>query len=444
VDGRRGALAALSGYFASVTVAAWLERAARTHPDRPAVNDLTFAQLHAAALRTAAGLDGVAAGDRVAIALAPGEDFAIALHAIWLRGAVAVPHDLRLKDAERPAADHVLSGALPSADPDAGGWTPVAHHDLSAPAAIIQTSGTSGVAKPITLTYGNWLWSALGSATALRSPGPERWLCALPLSHVGGLSILVRGAISGGTALVHDRWDTQRVLRALMEDDVTLVSVVPTTLARLLDAGLSHPPALRCALVGGGPVAPELLRRAAAAGVPVAQTYGLTEACSQVTTQRPGDAQADAGPPLFCTRVRVADDGEIHVRGLTVAGSDPQFELATGDLGRLDAEGRLTVVGRKADTIVTGGENVAPTQVEAVLAEHPAVAEAAVLGRPDPEWGEAVHARVVLRAGSVVSEHALREHCAAHLASFKVPKEIRVVDGLPRTGSGKLRRSELR
>jgi O-succinylbenzoic acid--CoA ligase len=258
------------------------------------------------------------------------------------------------------------------------------------------------------------------------------------------LSILVRGAIGGGTALVHDRWDTQRVLHALMEDGVTLVSVVPTTLARLLDAGLSHPPALRCALVGGGPVAPELLRRAAAAGVPVAQTYGLTEACSQVTTQRPGDGQADAGPPLFCTRVRVADDGEIHVRGLTVAGSDPQTELATGDLGRLDDEGRLTVIGRKADTIVTGGENVAPTQVEAVLAEHPAVAEAAVLGRPDPEWGEAVHARVVLLAGSEVSEHALREHCAARLARFKVPKEIRVVDALPRTGSGKLRRRDLR
>ncbi|MCW2958201.1 MAG: 2-succinylbenzoate--CoA ligase, partial [Solirubrobacterales bacterium] len=255
---------------------------------------------------------------------------------------------------------------------------------------------------------------------------------------------LVRGSISGGTALVHDRWDTQRVLRALMEDDVTLVSVVPTTLARLLDAGLSHPPALRCALVGGGPVAPELLRRATAAGVPVAQTYGLTEACSQVTTQRPGDAEADAGAPLFCTRVRVAGDGEILVRGLTVAGADPDAELATGDLGRLDDEGRLTVVGRKADTIITGGENVAPTEVEAVLEEHPAVAEAAVLGAPDAEWGEAVHARVVLRAGSEISEAQLQAHCAARLAAFKVPKAIRVVDTLPRTGSGKLQRSRLR
>lgn len=423
---------------------AWLTRAARAHPDRPAINDLSFGALHAAALRTAAGLDGVRPGERVALALPPGEDFAIALHAVWLRGGVAVPHDLRLTEAERPAADHVLRGALPAGDPDAPGWTPVAGHDLDAPAAILQTSGTSGAAKPVELTFGNWLWSALGSATALRSRGPERWLCALPVSHVGGLSIVVRGAIGGGTAIVHERWDTERAMRALMEDGITLVSVVPTTLARLLDAGLERPPALRCALVGGGPVPPELLRRAAAAGVPVAQTYGLTEACSQVSTQRPGDDRPDAGPPLFCTRVRVADDGEIHVRGLTVAGCDPAAELATGDLGRLDADGRLTVIGRKADTIVTGGENVAPTEVEAVLAEHPAVAEVAVLGRPDPEWGEAVHALVILRPGRSAGPDALREHCAARLARFKVPKSIGVVDALPRTGSGKLLRRELR
>lgn len=426
-----------------VHVDAWLPRAARAHPDRQAVNGLTYGGLHAAALRTAAGLDGVAAGERVAIALPPGEDFAVALHAIWLRGAVAVPHDLRLTDAERPAADHVIgAGPLPSAG--LAGFVPAAQHDLTATAAIIQTSGTSGTAKQIELTYGNWLWSALGGATALRSPGPERWLCALPLSHVGGLSILVRGVITASTALVHERWDTERVVRTLMQEDISLVSVVPTTLARLLDHGLTTPPGLRCALVGGGPAAPELLRRAAAAGVPVAQTYGLTETCSQVTTQRPGDDRPDAGAPLFCTRVRVADDGEIMVRGLTVAGNDPSAELATGDLGVLDAAGRLTVVGRKADTIVTGGENVAPTEVEAALAEHPAVAEAAVLGRPDAEWGEAVHARVVLRDGMSVDPEGLRAHCAARLARFKVPKEIAVVDALPKTGSGKLLRRDLR
>jgi O-succinylbenzoic acid--CoA ligase len=426
-----------------VLVDAWLPRAAHAHPDRAAVGELTFAELHRAALRTAAALDGVVAGDRVALALPPGEDFAVALHAVWLRGAIAVPHDLRLTEAERPVADHVLRGALPVGDPAtaSGRFAPATRHDLDRVAAIIQTSGTSGVAKPIALTFGNWLWSALGSATALRSPGPERWLCALPVSHVGGLSILVRGAITGGTALVHERWDTERAVHALNEQDATLVSVVPTTLARLLDAGLNEPPRLRCALVGGGPVPPALMRRAREAGVPVAQTYGLTETCSQATTARPGDLEADAGPPLFCTRVRIASDGEIHVSGPTVAGGR---ELATGDLGALDAAGRLTVTGRKADTIVSGGENVAPAEVEAVLAEHPAVAEAAVHGRPHPEWGEAVVATVVLREGEHAREAELRAHCAARLAGFKVPKQIDFAAVLPRTRSGKLQRRRLR
>lgn len=425
-------------------VDAWLPRAAAAHPERPAVGRLTYAELERRVQGAAAGLDGVAAGDHVAIALPPGEDFAVALHAVWRRGAVAVPHDLRLTEAERPAADHVLRD-VSAGDPAtaSGRFAPVFSHDLAAPAAIIHTSGTSGTPKPVELTFGNWLWSALGGASALRSPGPERWLCALPLSHVGGLSILVRSAITGGTAVIHERWDTERALEALMHDGVTLVSVVPTTLARLLDAGLRDPPQLRCALVGGGPVPPELMRRAAAAGVPVSQTYGLTEACSQVTTQRPGDGRPDAGAPLFCTRVRVAEDGEIHVRGLTVSGGDPARWLATGDLGRLDGEGRLTVVGRKADTIVSGGENIAPAEVEAALAEHPAVADAAVLGRPDPEWGEAVHARVIVRPGAVVTPDELRAHCAARLARFKVPKDVRFVDELPRTTSGKLLRRSL-
>src|SRR5439155_8248067 len=142
------------------------------------------------------------------------------------------------------------------------------------------------------------------------------------------------------------------------------------------------------------------------AGVPVAQTYGLTEACSQVTTARPGDAAPDAGPALFCTRVSI-EDGEICVRSPTVA---PQAGsvLRTGDLGVLDADGRLTVTGRRSDTIVTGGENVSPTEVEAVLEAHPAVAEALVEGRPDAQWGESVAARVVLRAGAGAADADVR------------------------------------
>ena len=420
-------------------VDAWLPRAALAHPERPAVNGTPYAALLVAAREAAAALAarGVSPGHRVALALPPGTDLVVALHATWLLGAVAVPHDLRLTPAERPPADHVVERVERA---PARGLEIALSHDLDAPALGLQTSGTSGTPKPVTLSFGNLLWSALGSAAALGVEPHDTWLCTLPLSHVGGLSIVVRSAIYATHALVHERFDAARVLATLREGDVTLVSLVPTTLQRLLDAGLEHPAGLRCALLGGAPVPPELQRRAAAAGVPVAQTYGLTEACSQVTTQAPGDLRADAGPPLFCTRIRVAADGELHVSGPTVAGGG---ELATGDLGVLDDAGRLTVTGRKADTIVTGGENVAPTEVEAVLAEHPAVAEAAVHARADPAWGEAVVATVVLRPGAAASEEELQAHCAARLGSFKVPKAIAFAPALPRTGSGKLLRRAL-
>ncbi|HWC11415.1 MAG TPA: AMP-binding protein, partial [Acidimicrobiales bacterium] len=284
-------------------------------------------------------------------------------------------------------------------------------------------------------TYGNWLWSALGSSVALGHPRDERWLCALPLTHVGGLSVVLRAAIGATTVVLHERFETRAVLVELMRPDgPTAVSLVPTTLQRLLDAGLEHPPALRTALLGGAPAPPALVERARAAGVPVTTTYGLTEACSQVAT---------AGVPLFCTRVRIAGDGEILVHGPTVApgATGPDGWLRTGDLGELEPDGTLRVTGRAAETIVTGGENVAPSEVEAVLSTHPAVADAAVHGRPDREWGEAVVATVVLRG--TTSEAELRAHCAARLAPHQVPKAVAFATDLARTPGGKLRRGAL-
>jgi O-succinylbenzoic acid--CoA ligase len=414
-----------------MVVESWLARAARERPDRAAVNDLTYRALHDRARAAAAGLPR---GARVGLALPPGEDFVVALHAALLAGALVVPIDLRLTAAERPAVDVVVDAPLPMRGATAGADVRDAH-DLDAPAIVVHTSGTTSAPKAIHLTYGNWLWSALGSAVALGVDAHERWLCALPLSHVGGLSILLRSAIYGTTAVVHERFDTARVLAALGDPaGPTVVSLVPTTLARLLDAGLERPPALRWALLGGAPLPDALLRRAAAAGVPVAPTYGLTEACSQVTTH---------GVPLFCTRVALEDDGEILVSGPTVS-PDAGPVLHTGDLGAFDGDGRLRIIGRKADTIVTGGENVAPAEVEAVLEAHPAVAEAAVVGRADPEWGEAIVALVRLRDGAAAGADDLRAHCASRLARFKVPKDYILVDPpLPRTGSGKLLRREL-
>jgi O-succinylbenzoic acid--CoA ligase len=419
---------------------AWLPRAAAARPDHPAVNGLTYAQLDVAAEAGARRLAarGASGGARVGIALPPGEAYAVALHACLRLGAAAVPLDLRLPAAERgrraDGCATVVDAPLDEGDGDESVPLP-ATHDLDATAIVVFTSGTSGASKPIELTYGNWLWSALGSAVALGCPPAERWLCALPLTHVGGLSILLRSVIPATTAVVHERFETERVLAELRRrDGPTVVSLVPTTLARLLDAGLREPPALRWALLGGAPLPPALLARAAEAGVPVAPTYGLTEACSQVTTH---------GFPLFCTRVELATDGEILVSGPTVS-PDAGPVLRTGDLGTFDADGALRIVGRKSDTIVSGGENVAPAEVEAVLEAHPAVAEAAVFGRPDDDWGEAVVARVRLRPGADASPLDLRDHCTATLARFKVPKAVEITeDPLPRTPSGKLVRGEL-
>ena len=442
----------------AVLIEAWLERAAAARPDAIAVAEpgrsCTYAELLALARSAAEELRarGVGVGERVGIALPAGVGFAQALHAALLLGAVAVPVDLRLgaDERERVLADvrTVVEGPLEGVPRGVVGAVPsrATSHDLEAVAVVIHTSGTSAAPKPVELTYGNFLWSALASGVALGAEREERWLCPLPLAHVGGLSILLRSAIYATTAILHERFETDRVLAALRDERITLVSLVAQTLERLLDAGLERPPALRCALTGGGPVPTDLLARARGAGVPVSPTYGLSEACSQVATA-PVAAPAHGALPLFCTRVAIDEHSqEILVRGPTVApgavGADGW--LHTGDLGQLAGSGALQVAGRRSETIISGGENVAPAEVEAALAAHPAVAEAAVFGLPDPRWGEAVSAVVVAREGAAPDPAALRAHCTERLAPYKVPKEVRLVRGpLPRTSSGKLLRRVL-
>jgi O-succinylbenzoic acid--CoA ligase len=471
-------MSAMKASLWAMIVEGWLPRAAAARPGGVALQTpdgtLTYAELLAGASAGAAELAarGAGPGRRVAIALAPGLAFARALHACLLLGAVAVPIDLRLTAAERErltagAAVLVEEPLVLSEDRGTDRYA-TARHDLESAAVVIHTSGTTSAPKPIELTYGNFLWSALGSAVALGLDPRERWLCALPLSHVGGLSILLRSTIYATTAVLHERFDAGAVLEALMEQEITLVSLVATTLARLLDempARPQSPPALRCALTGGGPVAPARVARAGAAGVPVSLTYGLTESCSQVTTMpvvaldELPTQPLSAGPPLFCTRVRIVDpstdteqalsagqEGEILVAGPTVAAGALAADgwLHTGDLGVLDSQGRLGITGRKADTIVSGGENVAPAEVEAVLEAHPDVLEAAVVPRADEHWGEAVTAIVVARPGAIPDGEALRAHCARELTGHKVPKQVSFVEEpLPRTRSGKLLRKEL-
>jgi O-succinylbenzoic acid--CoA ligase len=399
----------------------WVHLAASKHPDRVAIEaperSLTYAELARAATAPA---DEIRSGERVPLAMADPVEFVVMLHRCLLSGAAAVPIDLRLTPEEQAA--RARPGTVPPGT-----------------AAVMHTSGTTSEPKPVELTYENFHASALGSAIALGLDQAERWLCPMPLTHVGGLSIPIRSAIYATTAVLHERFDTDRVVGELMEPGrgITLVSLVPTMLARLLDAGLERPPALRWALLGGGPIPPALLQRARDAGVPVAPTYGMTEACSQIATfgwPLPGVDLMLSGP-----------EREIVVRGPIVAprARNEDGWLRTGDLGRFDDRSRLQIVGRKSDTIVTGGENVSPAEVEAVLIEHPDVDDAGVFGRPDPEWGEAVVAVVVARAGETPPPDALRAFCAERLARFKVPKTIEFTDRLPRTTSGKLLRREL-
>lgn len=401
-----------------------MERAAAVWPSRVAIESGGVA-LSYASLRDLAARFSASPGDRVAIALPFGLDFAVAVHACLFRGAVAMPIDGRLPEHERTAqvreAGSVIDAPL---GPLPGAAAAPAHvPDPGDPALVVHTSGTTGSPRPVTLSYGNVLANALGCFAALGHSRSERWLCPLPLSHVGGLMVLLRSVIAGTTAVL-DSW----------RDDITIASLVPTQLARLLEAGTPPPASLRVVMLGGAPADPTLLARARDAGWPVAPSYGLTQACSAVTVADPGDTET-SGAPLPGVRVSIAPDGEILVSGPSVAGGGV---LRTGDLGRLSG-GRLVVVGRKSDTIVTGGENVAPTEVESVLLSHPSVVEAGVFGRPDPEWGEAVTAFVVVR-GPVDD---LREFCRARLPGFKVPKSISVVDGLPRNAAGKLLRREL-
>jgi O-succinylbenzoic acid--CoA ligase len=224
------------------------------------------------------------------------------------------------------------------------------------------------------LTTSNFWWSSIGSALNLGTHSDDRWLACLPLFHVGGLSVIIRSAIYGITAIVHDGFEAERVNRAIDEDGATLVSVVAVMLDRMLDQrkGKAFPPTLRCIVAGGGPVSPALLERCQAAGAPVVQTYGLTESCSQVVTLSPADAGkriGSAGKALYPNEIAISASDEILVRGPVVTSGyynrpDDTAQaivdgwLQTGDIGRIDEDGYLYVLDRRNDLIVSGGENV--------------------------------------------------------------------------------------
>lgn len=428
----------------------WLDHSARNHPDRLAVADpsrsLTYAELRDRAGAMAATLAeaGVGSGDQVAIELPPGVGFAIALHGAVLAGAVVQPLPRSGREGVSVAAGarFLDQAMLDRAEGSGAGW-PTIHRDPREPLTRILSSGTSGEPKPIELTGGNHLWSALASAANLGVHDDDNWLCCMPLNHVGGLTILIRSAMYGTAATIHDGFEVERVSSAIDSGEVSLVSLVATQLVRLLDAGAAVE-RLRLLLVGGGPVPAGVLAEALDRGATVVQTYGLTEACSQVCTLAPDEAPehaGSAGRPLLGMEVRI-DGEEILVKGPSVAPGAIADDgwLHTGDLGRIDADGFLWIVGRRGDLIVTGGENVRPQRVEEVLRGDPAVADVGVVGIEDREWGQAVVAFVVAAPGLDIDLGRLAEIARRDLRPFEVPKRFELVEELPRTASGKLLR----
>ena len=434
---------------------------------------------------------GVRPGDRVALLAANRPEGVFLLFAVRRLGATLVPLNARLTASELSGlleqlnpAHRIASEALSDRLQDCWILEALAEeHPSELPTAVatsdvwamLFTSGTTGRAKAVELTEGNLLASAQASGLNLGSDPEQRWLGNLPLFHVGGIAMAVRCAVYGCALELEAGFNLDRAIAALRSPNLTHVSLVPQTLARVVEAGpLRFSGSLRALLIGGGPSRPEVLAEARSRGLPVLQTYGLTEACSQVATERLAAADGlTSGRPLEGLSVRIlgADgsvlgpggEGEIQVRGATVMRGyfrNPEATarslsggwLHTGDLGALDEDGRLKVFARRSDLILSGGENIYPAELEQVLSGHPAVAEVAVVGAPDPRWGEVPVAVLVARADAAAAGGArpgqdldgIEDWCRVRLAGFKVPRRWLWVEALPRNAGGKVDRAVLR
>jgi len=302
------------------------------------------------------------------------------------------------------------------------------------PTAVLFTSGSSGTPRAVELSRGAFQESAARSASRLGWKEGDRWLCCLPLAHVGGLSILIRCLIARRTIVLVPRFEPAAVVDAIDRNDVTLASLVPSMLTRLLRLEPKWAPSasLRAILLGGSSASEDIWKQAERRGIPILATYGLTETCSQVATARKS-APRDLVP---------LDGIEIRInKGCIEVGSADGY-VRTGDLGRLRPDGVLEVLGRADDLIITGGENVMPAEVEIELESHPQILRAAVFGQPDPDWGEIVVAALV-SDGPPPELGALSEWCDEHLASFRRPRRIAWLDSLPETPVGKLDRTAI-
>ncbi len=383
----------------------------------------------------------VTRGDVVAASLEPGPAWLDLVAETWAAGAALLPIDHRLAPREARA---LLERARPTVSVDAVGARRI-DGEAADPeiALIVHTSGTAGAPRFVQFDRRAIDAAVASSASALGASDRDRWLCCLPLAHVGGLLVLLRAVLLGAPVTIHPGFDAAAVAA---ERGSAFTSLVPTMLGRLVAAG-TELSAFRAILVGGAPLPPDLRASAERAGASVVETYGLTETCGGVVYD---------GVPLPGTEMRIDPKGGIELRGPTLMRGyriDPSATAAAftedgwlrpGDAGEIDDEGRLHVVGRFDDLITTGGEKVWPDEVEAALREHPRVRDVAAGGRPDPEWGQRVAVWVVPADPSdPPSLEELRAFAARTLPRHAAPRELTLAERLPRTASGKLRRAAL-
>ena len=441
--------------------------AAEDAPDQPAIitgdKTLSYRQLaDRVLLRTRRLLEnGTAGSDPVAVVARNDLPTVEMLHALIALGTPVMLLHPKLTQEERAGlveAAEVSGVVEPSRDRVRDRPAPAPPPPDERAMAIIHTSGTSGHMKGVVLSRRAFVASAAASAANMGWRDRDRWLLTLPVAHVGGFSILVRCLLARRPVVLAKDTGPHTLVETMRRHDITLVSLVPTLLKRVLDLDppVERPERLRAVLLGGAAASPALLARAADSGWPVLTTYGMSEACSQVTTQRYGTVnrgEAGSGPPLPGVELRIADDDAILVRGPTLfsgylpADDNPFLPdgwFATGDHGRLDDQGNLHVLGRRTDRIVTGAENVDPIEVERVLEGLPGVQQACVFGQPDEEWGEVVCAALVLGVGPTdvtwtrvrAAVRTLRDQ----IAPFKLPRRIAVVDAIPKNATGKVDR----
>jgi fatty-acyl-CoA synthase len=479
----------------------------RTAIDAPA-GTLTYAELadRSAALADGLRAAGLRRGDLVATLTANSADHVVVFFACAQAGLVLTPLNgrlaaaelayqladaapaLLLTDAERVAlaAEAVAlagtkpgrallgAGGVESGVPDLG-RPPASREDVrdDDPLLCVYTSGTTGRPKGALLTHANCFWTNLSLSRTAGMSGEDVVLAVLPQFHVGGWNVQPLLALwCGATVVLEPAFDPGRALELIQRHRVTTMMGVPATYLFLAEhpgfaaADLSS---LSLAIVGGAPMPEALLRIWQDRGVRLAQGYGLTEAAPNVLCVPPEEAarrRGWAGKPYPHVDVALADVdtgalldgpayGELLVAGPNVfAGYRGRPEetasalrggwLHTGDIAERDAEGYYRIRDRRGDMYVSGGENVYPAEVEAALHEHPAIAEAAVVGTPDARWGEVGLAVVVRRGGAELDENAVIDHCRARLAGFKVPRAVCFVDALPRSAIGKLDKSRLR